>query len=73
MQAELKRGDFVKIIRNTQKQLWPDTYELCDIYCGYFGEIKHISKDIITIKLEAINNYPQIDIHRDFLVKRSFS
>jgi hypothetical protein len=66
-----KKGDFVKIIRTPRKE--GDTQvRLCDIYMGYFGEIKEFNKgsDIATVMLEATVNLRRIKIPVECLVKR---
>jgi hypothetical protein len=76
----LKKGDFVKIIRTPRKN--GETNRSCDIYTGYFGEIKNIynnqfqdneESNIATaiVSLEAVNNYPKIKFPMDCLVKRN--
>lgn len=69
-----KKGDFVKVIRTPKTETF---YRMCDIYMGYFGEIKELNVikkkgDQITarVSLEATNSYIKINIPLDCLVKR---
>ena len=66
-----KKGDFVTIVRTPRKE--GDTnVRLCDIYVGYFGEIREFNKgsDIATVMFEATFNLQKIKIPIECLVKR---
>ena len=65
-----KRGEFVKIIRPPRQG--STNVRICDMYSGYFGEIKEIKwrSNMASVKLEACNNYQSIDISVDCLVRR---
>ena len=76
----LKKGDFIKVIRTPRKykvdelgniQTLEQHIRLCDIYCGYIGEIKQFFKgnDSVMIILHALNNVQHICFPIECLVK----
>ena len=76
----LKKGDRVKIVRTERKYKVDDSGQLvilekgtrlCDVYCGYIGEIRQFFKgnDRAIVTLYAPNNLPHIDFHIDCLEK----
>jgi hypothetical protein len=66
-----KKGDFVKIIRIPRKEGEIHTRR-CDIYMGYFGEIKEIKKGVNTavVRMEAMNNYHSVEVPIECLIRR---
>lgn len=76
----LKKGDRVKIVRTERKYKVDDSGEivilekysrLCDLYCGYIGEIRQFFKgnDRAIVTLYAPNNLPHIDFPIDCIEK----
>jgi hypothetical protein len=75
-----KKGNFVKIVRTERKYKINETGDiefiekgtrLCDLYCGYIGEIKQFFKgnDRAIVTLYAPNNLPSINFPIDCLQK----
>ena len=75
-----KKGNFIRVIRTPRKYQVDDqgniqTLErntrLCDIYCGYIGEIKQFFKgdNSAMVILHALNNVQPIKFPIEYLVK----
>jgi len=65
-----KKGDFVKITRIRRKE--NDGIRRCDVYMGYFGEIKEIRKgpNTAVVRMEATNNYQSAEVPIECLIRR---
>ena len=74
-----KKGDMVRIIRTERKytvidgsiEILNKGLRLCDIYCGYIGEIREFFRgnDRAIVTLYAPNNLPRIDFPIDCIQK----
>lgn len=75
-----RKGNFIKVIRTPRKyqvddqgniQTLEQNTRLCDIYCGYIGEIKQFFKgdDSAMVILHALNNVQPIKFPIECLVK----
>lgn len=75
-----RKGNFIKVIRTPRKyqvddkgniQTLEQNTRLCDIYCGYIGEIKQFFKgdDSAMVILHGLNNVQPITFPIECLVK----
>jgi hypothetical protein len=75
-----KKGDFIKIIRSPRKynvdehgniQILEKHIRLCDIYCGYIGEIRQFFKgdDSAMVFLHASNHIQVIKFPIECIIK----
>lgn len=75
-----KKGNFVKVVRTPRKyeidslgniHILERGARLCDIYCGYIGEIKQFFKgnDSAMVVLHALNNMKPMSFPVECLVK----
>ena len=79
MEFLFKKGDTVRIIRTERKyivnngeiEILNKGVRLCDIYCGYIGEIRQFFRgnDRAIVTLYAPNNLPHIDFPIDCIKK----